>query len=133
MRFFLNDRRRAHLICDLVTLSMPASLAQELAYYHDDLDRIDDCMAFTVCGLAERCRQLAAATQKQDQVQAHQLRRYIEADMILFATYMTEIKERDLPQDRFPRMKRAVDMALCATDECKERVLELMGKSGMLH
>lgn len=59
--YFLSDQRRAQLICRLVNLSMPVILAQECARYQNSVVEIDRRMAFLLCGLIERFRELVAA------------------------------------------------------------------------
>jgi hypothetical protein len=128
--YFLSDQRRAQLICRLVNLSMPVILAQECARYQNSVVEIDRRMAFLLCGLIERFRELVAATERREEGRVRDLQAYVESDLIIFGTYQEEIRARNLPQLCFPRMERATTLARVILGETKQEFLALMGRTG---
>jgi hypothetical protein len=90
-------------------------------------------MAFLLCGLIERFRELVAATERRDEGRVRDLQAYVEADLIIFGTYQEEIRARNLPQPCFPRMERATTPARVILGETKQEISALMGHTGSLH
>ena len=126
MRYFLSDKRRSRVVADLVGLTMPALMAQELANLRDDLASIDKSLEVAIATLIEHCDELAMATQQRDDEQEQTVHALIATDLIVIRTYLAEMKERALGEARLPRFNRAVNGCLAKAGLPKRLLLAEM-------
>jgi hypothetical protein len=132
MECFLSEWRRHELINNLVELGIPMHVATEEAGYSADLRQLDHSMSDVVNRLAERFRELVNAVQRHDDASERQFRTFLQADLLVHASYSAEIQERHVPGFFFPETNRSTDEARATTGECKQLILTAMGQIGSL-
>jgi hypothetical protein len=132
MECFLSEWRRHELINNLVELGIPMHVATEEAGYSADLRQLDHSMSDVVNRLAERFRELVNAVQRHDDASERQFRTFLQADLLVHASYSAEIQERHVPGFFFPETNRSTDEARATAGECKQLILTAMGQIGSL-
>jgi hypothetical protein len=129
MKYFLSVKRRSRLVADLVTLTMPALMAQEWAYLPDDTDAVDHALQRVIIEFVEHCRD---RSQSQDEHEQRTLHAFIEAELLVLRSYLGEIHERDIPGTRFPNFNSVVGIASETSGLWKRLILAEM-PCGTLH
>jgi hypothetical protein len=93
MKTFLNEERRRKLMEDLLGLSMPATVAVELAFLPDDVTAVDFEMAFRAKHSLDLARDIANVRTSNLPL-LFQLSTFLAADLLVLTSYKAEAVDR---------------------------------------
>ena len=93
MKTFLNEERRRQLMERLLGLSMPATMAVELAFLPDDMTAIDFEMAYHARHSLQLAKEIAVV-ETTDLPQLFELSAFLAADLAVLSAYRDEARER---------------------------------------
>jgi len=93
MKTFLNEERRRKLMKDLLGLSMPDTVAVELAFLPDDVTAVDFEMAFRAKHSLDLARDIATI-RTTDLPLLFQLSTFLAADLLVLSAYKHEAVDK---------------------------------------
>lgn len=131
--YFLSSERRQALITSLVDLTMPHRIAQSVASYGDNLQKLDGILASHIRKMIDDSHALRQARINRNEEWRRECEIFLEADLLVFKSYTQEICSRRLPSLLFPMTTRMISGAIGeAIDRSRAMTRHALAHRGLL-